>query len=387
VRRYAKILRAPGVARVLFSQLTARFPFGMLSIAFLVFAERTYNSYAVAGAVLGAMSLGNAVAGPISSRLLGVWGIRQVVMGTILICSATLTVMAFAPMPSWVMMALGVIAGATYPPVQSAVRTIYPAMVEDTQINALYSLDAAAQEIIWIIGPVMTTFVSIQINAVLGIMLAVAFFIFGGLWFITSPAVASVQLPRSNSRFGAVLRRPLVSLNTVIGLLLVASFAAAEAGIIAVFGDGNSQSGFVLGIWAFGSLIGGLALGHRRTRPFSTAQYVALSLAGLALALFSTDFWWLAATLLLSGIGVAPTLATLFATVTSSVDFSETPEAFGWLGTGQLIGAASGAAVAGIAIDHFGAHAALIVSALFMVLTLATAFVAVPWMPKKITGD
>ena len=40
---YLDILRTPGVARVVASQLLARFPFGMLSIAYLVFVEQNYH--------------------------------------------------------------------------------------------------------------------------------------------------------------------------------------------------------------------------------------------------------------------------------------------------------------------------------------------------------
>src|SRR5690606_25655944 len=56
----------------------------------------------------------------------------------------------------------------------------------------------------------------------------------------------------------------------------------------------------------------------------------------------------------LAGIGIAPALAVMFAMTTASVKFSDTAEAFGWVGTGQLIGAAAGSAVAGFLIDGVG---------------------------------
>ena len=59
--------------------------------------------------------------------------------------------------------------------------------------------------------------------------------------------------------------------------------------------------------------------------------------------------------LLLAGVGIAPALAVLFAIVSASVKFSDTAEAYGWVGTGQLIGAALGSAVAGFLIDSYGA--------------------------------
>jgi len=48
-----------------------------------------------------------------------------------------------------------------------------------------------------------------------------------------------------------------------------------------------------------------------------------------------------------------------------SVKFSETAEAYGWINTGQLIGAAAGSAVAGFLIDGVGATGAYVAATAF----------------------
>ena len=83
----------------------------------------------------------------------------------------------------------------------------------------------------------------------------------------------------------------------------------------------------------------------------------------MALAAFVMDFWWLSVTLFVAGIGIAPALAVLFAIVSASVKFSDTAEAYGWVGTGQLIGAALGSAVAGFLIDAYSAQGAFFAAA------------------------
>jgi MFS family permease len=262
VSSYWTLLKTPGVARVIAAQLTARFPFGMLSLAFLIHIERVYDSYGAAGLVLGAMSIGQAVAGPLTSRLMGRWGIRPVIVTTLVVCAVSIIVMALVPMPiSW-LMAIGGVAGLSTPPIQPAVRTIYPKIVNSRQLTPLFSLDASAQEIIWVLGPVIATFVAIQVNSVAGILLAAAFLIGGGIWFVALPEVGRVRIPRSRRRLGAVLKRPAVMLSTIVGFMLVASASAVEAGVVAAFGHGSANSGWVLGIFAAGSLVGGLALGH-----------------------------------------------------------------------------------------------------------------------------
>ena len=71
VGSYSELLRTSGVARIIAAQLTARFPSGMLSLAFLLHVEQQTGSYGSAGLVLAATSIGQAIAGPLTSRLMG----------------------------------------------------------------------------------------------------------------------------------------------------------------------------------------------------------------------------------------------------------------------------------------------------------------------------
>ncbi|NRG41685.1 MFS transporter [Rathayibacter sp. VKM Ac-2835] len=362
---YTELLRTPGVGRIIAAQLTARFPFGMLSLAFLLHVERVHDSYAAAGLVLGSMSIGQAIAGPLTSRLMGRLGMRRVLTATLIVCAAAIIAMALLPLEIWQFVVIGFVSGLSMPPVQPAVRTIYPKMVPSSQLTPLFSLDASAQEIIWVLGPVLTTFVSIQISTVAGILTAAFFLVGGGIWFIASPEVGRVRIPRSRRRLGVVLTKPPVLLATVVGFLLVGACAAVEAGVVAVFGEGGVESGVVLAIFAAGSLLGGLTLGHIPISRWATARRMLIVTVGMGLAAFSTDFWWLSITLFLAGVGIAPALAALFTITASSVKFSDTAEAYGWVGTGQLIGAALGSAIAGVQIDRSGPTAAIVVAAVF----------------------
>ncbi|MBK0297390.1 MFS transporter, partial [Bacillus sp. S34] len=70
--------------------------------------------------------------------------------------------------------------------------------------------DASAQELIWVAGPVITTFVATQVGTVQAIVLAMVFLVVGGAWFIGSPELGRVRIPRSKRAFGGVLKRPSV---------------------------------------------------------------------------------------------------------------------------------------------------------------------------------
>ncbi len=368
MKSYLDLLRTPGVARIIAAQLTARFSNGMLSLAYLLHVEHIFHSYGAAGLVLAATSIGQAIAGPLTSRWMGAWGMRPVLILTTAVAATSMGIVAFVAMPLVGYMIVGFLGGLSQPPVQPAVRTIYPKMVNSRQLTPLFSLDASAQEIIWIAAPVLVTFVSIQISTVLGIVVAMVFMVGGGAWFISSPEVGLVRIPRSKRKLGAVLARPPVLLATVVGFLLVGSCAAIETGVVARFGEDGPQAGIMLAFWALASLAGGLTFGHVPVGPWALARRMAVVFAGCALALFAWDFWSLAFALLIAGLCMAPALAVMFAIVSASVKFSDTAEAYGWVGTGQLIGAAIGSAVAGFLIDSNGSMGGFVTAAIFAAL-------------------
>lgn len=79
------------------AQLTARFPNGMTSLAILLHVEQQTGSYGSAGLVLAATSVGQAVAGPITSRWMGAWGMRRVLTLTLSVCVVAVLGLALLP--------------------------------------------------------------------------------------------------------------------------------------------------------------------------------------------------------------------------------------------------------------------------------------------------
>lgn len=378
---YRVLLRTPGVGRIIAAQLTARFPNGMISLAVLLHIEHVTGSYGAAGLVLAATSVGQAIAGPVTSRWMGRWGMRRVLTVTLVLCAAAIAAIALLVVPLPVYMALGFVGGLATPPVQSAVRTIYPKMVNSSQLTPLYSLDASLQEIIWVLAPVLITLVGTQAGTVPALLLIVVILLGGGAWFILSPEVGRVRIPRSRRALGSVLRKPPVILATATGFLLIGACAAVEAGVVATFSHGGLEAGLVLAVFAIGSLSGGLAFGHIPIGRWAMARRLAIVTVGLSLTIVSLNAWWLGGTLLVAGAGIAPALAVMFAMTSASVRFSETAEAYGWIGTGQLIGAAAGSAVAGFLVDGVGPQGAYIAAAGFAAAGLIVSVLFVRGFP------
>ena len=76
--------------------------------------------------ILAAQSVGQAIAGPLTSRLMGRLGMRQVLVVTTAICASLLVLVALTMLPLAVVTAIAFVIGLTTPPVTPAVRTIYP---------------------------------------------------------------------------------------------------------------------------------------------------------------------------------------------------------------------------------------------------------------------
>ncbi|WP_259063778.1 MFS transporter [Microbacterium sp. AK031] len=379
---YRDLLRTPGVGRMIAAQLTARFPSGMASLAILLHVEQQTGSYGAAGLVLASTSVGQAVSGPVTSRWMGAWGMRRVLALTATICTLAVLALGLLPLNLAGYMAFGFIAGLSTPPIQSAVRTIYPKLVNSSQLTPLFSLDASLQEIIWILAPVVITLVSTQVGTTEGLVLVAIVLVLGCGWFILSPEVGRVRIPRSRRALGRVLLKPPVALATAIGFLLIGACSAVEVGVVATFEHGSLEAGVVLAIFAGGSLVGGLSFGHIPVGPWAMARRLLIVTVGLTLTMVMLNAYWLGGALFLAGLGVAPALAVLFAITTASVKFSETAEAFGWAGTGQLIGAAAGSAIAGFLVDGTGgAQGAYLAAVLFAIVGVMVSVIFVRALP------
>jgi MFS family permease len=338
----------------------------MLGLGLLIHVQQQTGFYGVAGLVLAAMSIGQAVASPIATRAMSRYGIR-VVLGWLTVVSTITTVaIALIPVNALIDIPLGLLLGLTLPPIQPAARAIYPSIVSPKQIQSLQALDASIQELIWILGPVIVVFLATQINPTTALLGSAVIGGGGGLWFLTRREVKSATLEASSGKMGAVLKKPAVLIVVLSGVMVVGSFGAIEAATVAAFGSGpDSAAGLVLGLWAATSLIGGLAMGHSPMGRWSLSRRLAFVAFGAALAMFTTDPILITCALLIAGLGVAPAMTVQYAIATESVSKGDIPESLGWLSTGWVIGAAIASAIAGFAIDAFGPTGGFVAAAVF----------------------
>lgn len=376
---YSALFRAPGFLRVITSQLYARFPFGMMTLAFVMHIQHVHHSYAVAGLALGADTIGAAISGPVLGRLLGKYGTTRVLITTATIGAMAIAGIGLFDAPPVAMIAMALVVGLTSPPIQTAARTIYPTLVKKKDLPAVYSLDATSQELIWVIGPVLATVLAAQVNTSFVVVLMSVIQVTGAIWFCSNKEVSHMVIPSPNRRMGGVLTNKVVLTTAILGLLLIGGFSGVEVGTVAVVP--KTLAGVVIGALSLGSIVGGLALGNRVKNRWSLSWLLSLILVGyLMLWVAPTNAIWISICLFVAGVGVAPSLGILGAAIASNLKAGDAAEANGWASTGQLMGYSAGAALSGIAIDSVSDTSAFLVSIVFGVGAILVAIMAVEIM-------
>jgi len=146
-------------------------------------------------------------------------------------------------------------------------------------------------------------------------------------------------------------------------VVLAAGVAAAlvlngtDVAIIAALNDaGHAGSvGWVIALWCAGSVVGGLVYGAGRRDLHPLVLVALLSACTLPAALATTPAQ-LAVAVVLAGVPCAAALSAINAALVAAVPEARRGEVMGWSGTAATVGAAIGAPLVGLVVDHRGAQ-------------------------------
>jgi MFS family permease len=264
------------------------------------------------------------------------------------------------------------------PPVAASVRSLWADLVGASDRDALYAVDSTLQEVTFVLGPTLVALLGTLLGSSAPLVASGLLGLVGTIALVVHPAVAPLRVSRHHVAPSRVLTRPLVVLLTSISLLVLA-FGVLEVGIVAYAGDHHAahQSGLLLAAWSFGSMLGGFAAGTRATAGGARAlpPLLATSAAGFALLAVSPGVGPLYPLVLLAGIAIAPSLGCISGLEGRFAPLGAEVEAFSWLSSGILVGAAIGAALGGQVAQHLGSRVDFVAAA-----GVALAAGAVTWL-------
>jgi hypothetical protein len=351
------LVRRPYALRMLVCALVGRLPEAMVPLALLLLARAEHGSYATAGALAGAFAVGAAVGGPVAGRIIDRLG-QPVVLVVVATArsAALLWIVLVAPASLAVAAVPAAAAGALTPPLEPALRALWPDLAGDDEhaLNAAYELDAGAQELIFVVGPLLVA-VAVAIGSPsTALHLTSALGLVGTLAFALAPPARRWRAGEHASvRWSAVVRAPQVGLLLALGLL-----AGAATGMVNVTAtafaehtlENRDLAGWLLAAWAVGALAGGLSAAARRwTLPPERRLTRLLVVFGVAFgpALLARSTPAMAGALAVAGAFLAPTLACIFVLTGGRALLGAVTETFAWLTSSFLVGSAGGAALAG----------------------------------------
>ncbi|MFC9485980.1 MFS transporter [Streptomyces hydrogenans] len=367
---YRAVLGTRYVLRLLAGTLIGRMPSGMVAVSLILWITGGGGSLTTASLLAAFYGLTTSLTQPVKGRLMDRHGQTRVsAPAAVTASSSLLSLPVIGPGGStWAIGAAVALAGLANPPLESGLRSLWPSVVTDPgQRKVIQALDTGSQGLMYVTGPLLTTWLATAFGADAALAAAAALGLLGTIAVLTSaPSRAwrpgpgpgpeetvEAACPAKRQRLAsgglALLCTGLAALGVSLGGLGVWAAAVAE------LHQTNWLTGVLPAAFSTGSFLGGLFFARLGRRAAPATQLVCTT------ALFAVGWLGLLVQPGPQAAIVAAALPGLFLTMVITCGFetidalapaSRTTEAYSWLilavGTGQ----AAGTVLASRLADH-----------------------------------
>lgn len=344
----------------------------MGGLAIVLAVQRDTGSFAVAGAAAGAFGFANVLAAPLRARAIDRWGQRRTLTPLGLaqaVAFAGLALAAHSTTTSDTSFIALSAAGFVAPPLGASMRTIWNALTDPgAQRTRALSLDAMADEVVFVVGPVIAALLSATFSPSTALLACSIVTLVGTVGLTTSRLSGTLRGgPLLKERSQRPLRRPgfvrvlvvLVGVGAVLGTIEIAAPAVAAASRY------GAASGWLLAALSVGSAVGGLIYGHVSWRGNLGPRMLVLAVAMAALTCgvgFVGNVFVFAVGLALIGLFLAPVIITGYLAAEHLVAHRALTEASVWTNTALNLGAAVANAGAGSMIATAGVTSTMLLA-------------------------
>jgi len=355
---YLALLRAPHVTRLLFGTLLGRLPAGMTALVIALALREAGAPYSRIGLATAAYAIAAAIGGPVLGRIVDRTGQPRVLLASAVVAGLGYALLALAPGSPLAAPVGAAVAGLAMPPLEPCLRSLWPTVVDEEQLDTAYAFDSASQQILYVAGPLAVAGIAAAFGPSTALWTAAGLGLAGALVVATTAPARAWRAPVRAASAGLLgpLRSPGLVL-LLIGLAGAGWTVGAQNVLFIAYAEDHSLpggAGTLLALAALGGLLGALAYGAVRwrsstaTRTWVLALAMAVSFLPLLLLPGPGPMTALA---LLSGIGLAPLLAAAFVLVAELAPTGTVTEAFAWLITLFATGNAAGYAVSGALVS------------------------------------
>ena len=325
----------------------------MISVALVLLVRASTGSYLPAGLTAAGYGLGSACAGPIAGRAVDQREQRVVLSVLALVFAAALGSLALSAghVPVEVTIALSALTGVSRPPLESAMRALWPTLLAPSSLSLGYTIDAVGQDLVWLAGPLLLSILLLVDGPRAALLACAAASVLGTIVYTVRSQSRAASHPTKAKSRPRLLTTPLLALLTA-ALLYGISMGAYEIALTAFCTRHRDRAavGILLAIWSLGSIAGALISAARpsRTEPHRRALALLLAL-GLLLACLqlASNIPLLGILIFIMGLPTAPFTAALSAGVQKLASAERSVEGFTWSTSMIATGIAIGNATAG----------------------------------------
>ncbi|MGW5097062.1 MFS transporter [Streptomyces nodosus] len=380
---YGQLLRTRGAWTFLLPGFAARQPFAMLTLSIVLLVQHTTGSYGAAGAVAAVTGVSMALFAPYSGRLADRHGQRAVLLPGVLVhalAGVSLTALALAHAPLWVLFAAAVPTGASVPQIGPMVRARWGVKLKDSPLMpTAAAFESVTDELTFVLGPLLATALCTAVAPAAGLLAEATLTLVGGLLFAaqksTQPQAATAA--QRQVEHTSALHIPGVRVLIAVFLGIGSVFGGMQVSL-AAFSESIGEpgiNGVLYGVFAAGNMLSGVVCG---AIAWKAAPQRRLVVGYTALALAAAGLWTAHSVVVLAGLGllvgmcIAPSLITGYTLVEGLVPAGARTEAFTWLTGAVALGQAAAVTVAGQLEDRLWDGAGFLVPLAGTVLALVT---------------
>jgi MFS family permease len=367
---YLDLLRAPGALVFFIATLIGRIPLPMRPLGSILLIEQVTGSYGLAGAVGATTTFVAAVASPRLGSLTDRYGDRPVLLWSLLAHVAGivgLVLAVYAELHPVALFAAAGLVGVSTVPFPSLSRARWAgALGPGPALEKAYALESIADEIGFIIGPIIVVPLAVAVAPPAGLLAVIAFVGVASITLAIQPQVAGHEVRTE----GAHLVSDTGSGRSVIAdrgmqVLVIALFClglifgAVELMMVAFAEDQGSPgaASYLVAIFALGSMLSAIVVGSRSWATPPQQRFVIWSVVltiGTIPILLANSIPFMAVAVFLTGIGIAPTMIAANSVVERLAERTRLNEAFAWLSSAVASGVAIGSVISGVVIDELG---------------------------------
>lgn len=385
---YMSLFETPGTAVFFMATFLGRVPLAMKALGCVLLVEQLTGSYGLAGIVGATQTLVSAFASPQLGRFADRYGERTILFGSVILHTIGmiwLIAAAYADAhPVMLLLGAALIGGSTMPFGSLSRARWVQTVGKGAKLNKAYALESMADEMGFIIGPMLVVPLSVSVNAAAGLLVSLVMTIVATIILIvTGSKNTNVRIsptPAGESMGESVIR--IKGIQVLAGSLLFTGiiFGAVEIVLVAFAehqGQANAAS-FMAAIFAAGSLLGAIGYGEIQwNSPVDRRLKIAIwwiALGSIPILLVNT-IPQMSVAVFITGVAISPSMIAANTLVEHVAPPKKLTEAFSWIGSAIATGAAFGSVIAGVMLDEFGIRGGQAVSLIGGLLSVVVVMV------------